>query len=179
MIATNFDQFRRWALGDLVDNLTRATFAEWLVGQALGVIGPDEVRLEWDAADFRYRGKPIEVKAGGRGQRWGQNKPSTVRYDIARRQEAWNASTGEWEPHDVPLRNADVYVFCLHTPVMATNENVADLSCWEFRVVAAAVLDNKLGDQKTVGITTLDGLAKSVGWDGLRTAVDAALGGGS
>jgi len=168
--------FQRWALGDLVDNLTRATYAEWLVGQALDVIGPDDIRMEWDAADFWYRGHPIEVKAGGRGQRWQQTKPSTVRYDIAQRQEAWKASTNEWKAHDKPLRNADVYVFCLHTPTEATSENVADPGCWEFRVIATSTLNTELRDQKTVGISTLDQLTEPVEWAQIRSAVDTALG---
>ena len=173
--AIDINGFQKWAMGNLVDNLTRATYAEWLVGQALDVIGPDDMRMEWDAADFWYRGHPIEVKAGGRGQRWQQTKPSTVRYDIAQRREAWNASTNEWEAHDKPLRNADVYVFCLHTPVQATNGNVADPACWEFRVVATTALNKELRSQKTVGLGTLDRLTSPIGWVGVRQAVDAAL----
>ena len=42
-------EFQRWATGNLVENRNRGIFGEWLVGQALGVIGDDEVRQEWDA----------------------------------------------------------------------------------------------------------------------------------
>ena len=45
--------FRQWATGNLVENRTRGIFAEWLIGQALGVIGPDDIRTDWDAADLR------------------------------------------------------------------------------------------------------------------------------
>ena len=36
-------EFQRWATGNLVENRNRGIFGEWLVGQALGVIGDDEV----------------------------------------------------------------------------------------------------------------------------------------
>jgi hypothetical protein len=42
-LSVNFD---RWATGNLVDSRNRGIFAEWLVSQALGVIGDDDVRKE-------------------------------------------------------------------------------------------------------------------------------------
>ena len=47
-------RFQDWALGNLVGNTNRGIFAEWLVGQALGAIGEDETREEWDECDLRY-----------------------------------------------------------------------------------------------------------------------------
>ena len=48
-------EFQRWATGNLVENRNRGIYGEWLVGQALGVIGDDEVRQDWDAVDLRQR----------------------------------------------------------------------------------------------------------------------------
>jgi len=48
----DIDRFRRWALGNLVDNRNRGLFAEWLVGEALGVIDEATPRREWDAYDW-------------------------------------------------------------------------------------------------------------------------------
>ena len=76
----NLDEFRLWAIGNLVDNRNRGLFAEWLVGIALGVVAADAPRAEWDRADLRYRDRLIEVKASGRGQTWTQAKPSTPRF---------------------------------------------------------------------------------------------------
>lgn len=47
--AEQLEAFRRWALGNLVENRNRGLFAEWLVGTALGIT--DKERLEWDEAD--------------------------------------------------------------------------------------------------------------------------------
>ena len=45
-MTADFAGFSRWATGNLVDNRNRGIFAEWLVGQALGVIEADDVRTE-------------------------------------------------------------------------------------------------------------------------------------
>ncbi len=171
----DLDGFRLWAVGNLVDNLGRGMYAEWLVGQALEVVDPDKPRIEWDSADLRYRDCLIEVKAGGRSQSWPQERPSVVRFDIARRQQSWDAVTNEWEPFDTPRRVAHVYVFCHHTPEEATNENVADPNRWEFWVVATTTLNTEVGDQKSIGTGRLSTIADPVDWDSLRNTVDQAI----
>ena len=75
---------------------------------------------------------------------------------------------------------AHVYVFCLHNPVPATNANVADPTTWEFWVLPAQTLDDKLRTQKTARPTTLDGLAERlgsgrVGWSRIKAAVDRLI----
>lgn len=167
------DRFRRWALGSLVDNRNRGLFAEWLVGEALGVIDEATPRREWDAYDLMYRETKIEIKASGRSQSWSQDQRSTIRFGIEQRSSSWTAASDEWIPHDQPTRFADVYVFCLHEPVPATNENVADPTCWTFWVIATEVLDRELGSQKSVGIRTLNQLASPIGWPDIRRELDA------
>ena len=171
----DIDGFRRWVLGDLVDNRNRGLFAEWLVGEALGVIDASMPRREWDAYDLLYRETKIEVKASGRSQSWSQNQPSKIRFGIQRKLSSWTAASDEWIPHGQPLRFADVYVFCVHEPVLATNENVADPDYWTFWVVATDMLDQELGSQKSLGIRTLSRLTSSVPWSGLRKAVDTCV----
>jgi hypothetical protein len=171
----DLDDFRAWAVGNLVDNRNRGIFAEWLVGQALNVVNPNEPRSEWDLADLRYRERLIEVKASGRGQTWSQAAPSIPRFDIASRIQAWDAATGTWEAFDTPRRVADVYVFCLHKPHPATNNNVADPQAWEFWVVATSELNHKLGNQRSVGVSTLDTLRPKVVFPALRSTVDDVI----
>lgn len=126
-------KFRRWALGDLVGNLNRAMFAEWMVAQALGAIGPEEARQEWTAFDFLYKKLLVEVRATGRSQTWSRAKRSgPPRFNISLNKSAWDADTDEWVDFEPPIRPADVYVFCLHEAVPATNENVLDPRCWRF-----------------------------------------------
>ena len=168
-------RFQNWVLGNLVGNTNRGVFAEWLVGQALESIGEDETREEWDECDLRYRGMKVEVKSSGRDQTWHQDRRSPPRFDIKRRTWVWDARTGKSTRHDPPIRPADVYVFCLHGPIPATNDNVRDPASWKFWVVSKRTLDNELGLQKSVGPTTLDGLAGSVGLSEVRTEVDRCL----
>ena len=160
--------FRYWAGGNLVDNRNRGIFGEWLVGQALGVIEEGEIRQEWDAVDLRYGDLMIEVKTSGRSQTWNKEGSSTPRFGIRRQKRAWFADTGDWIVYDSPQRTADVYVFCLHQTVPATNDNVADPESWSFWVVATSAIDNELGDQSTVGISTLNRLAEPVQWNGIK-----------
>ena len=124
----DIESFRRWALGALAENRNRGIFAEWLVGQALGAIDHDAAREERMRWDLEYRQNKIEVKASG--QAW--NPRPNPRFDIACRKLSSDQATGEDIYLDPPKRVADVYVFCLHTPVLATDDNVADPAVWEF-----------------------------------------------
>ena len=164
--------FRSWALGNLVDNATRGWFAEWLVGKALGIIGDDDTRVEWDSVDLRDGEVTIEVKTSGLSQSWNPMNRSTPSFKIPPRKSAWDAATDTWESFDPPRRTADVYVFCLHQAVPATNAKVLDPACWTFWVIPTDELDEQLGPQQTVRVSTLNRLAARVGWSELRAAVD-------
>ncbi|MCZ0939273.1 MAG: hypothetical protein OXJ55_11590 [Caldilineaceae bacterium] len=150
--------FQRWALGNLTGNLNRGLFAEWLVGTALGVIKDGDARAEWGAFDLRYGNVTIEVKASGRSQDWNRASRSTPRFDIAPRKWTWDAAADTWKPLNPPRRLADVYVFCLHNAEPATNENVQDPDCWTFWVIPTRKLNEELGEQKSLGLSTLDSL---------------------
>ena len=165
-------EFQRWAAGNLVDNRNRGIFAEWLVSQALDAIGETDVRKEWDAGAVRFGGVAIEVKASGLSQTWNQSASSTPRFDVAPQKTAWNADTDDWVTYDPPQRTADVYVFCLHKALPATNKNVKDTNTWVFWVVATRTLDEVVGGQKTLGLKKLDSLAPRIPWNEIRAAVD-------
>jgi hypothetical protein len=164
--------FYRWAMGDLVDNRNRGIFAEWLVGQALGVVRERDVRHEWDAYDLLYGEVKVEVKASGLSQTWNLYEPSKPNLNIAPRWRHWVAETDVWIEHDQPVRFADVYVFCLHESVPATNENVRDPASWKFWVIPTREINDELGDQKTVGLATLSRIAAPIRWSGIKAEVD-------
>ena len=168
----DIDSFRHWALGNLVGNTNRGIFAEWLVGQALEAIGEGSTREEWDECDLRYEGTKVEVKTAGLDQSWHQDQRSPPRFDIKRRTSIWDPQTGVSTPHDPPVRPADVYVFCLHESIHATNDNVCEPEAWKFWVVSKRTLENQLGPQKSVGPSTLSQLAAPVGWSDLKAEVD-------
>lgn len=173
----DIEGFQKWAIGNLVDNRNRGIFAEWLVGQALGVISDGEVRHEWDAYDLLYGQIKVEVKASGLSQTWNPGQRTNPRFDIPPRKWTWVAETDDWIEHDQPVRFADVYVFCLHEPVPATNENVGDPASWKFWVISKKKLDEELGAQKSVGLATLSRLVKLIEWSEIGAAVDRSVGG--
>lgn len=159
-------------MGDLVDNRNRGIFAEWLVGQALGAIRAGKVRQEWDAYDLLYGETKVEVKTSGLSQTFGSGEKSNPRFDIEKKKWSWIAETNEYIEHVPPVRFADVYVFSLHESVPATNENVCDPDTWKFWVISTQKLDGELGNQKTVGLVTLDRLVKPINWSEIKAEVD-------
>ena len=171
----SLEDFRRWALGNLVDNRNRGLFAEWLVGMALGVLDKSSERQEWDAYDLLYRDRKIEVKAAGRSQSWNPDHSTPIRFGIEQKKTSWSAATDTFTHHDQPRRFADVYVFCLHTAVPAESANVADPNYWQFWVAHTNVLDSELGTQKSLGLNRLSQLAEPVRWAVIRARVDECL----
>jgi hypothetical protein len=53
--------FWAWAYSDLLTNIPRAVFAEWLVGSALDAV--DGIRPSWEPYDLDYGAYKIEVKS--------------------------------------------------------------------------------------------------------------------
>ena len=172
----DIEGFRRWAAGNLVDNRNRGIFAEWLVGQALGAIDAGEFRQEWEAWDLQYRHASIEVKTSGLNQYWSPLLRSKPSFGITVPKQIFCEQTKKRQANLQGTRPADVYVFCLHTSLPATNANVACPYTWEFWVIAGRTLDDKLGAQKTVRPSTLDGLAERIVWDRIKEVTDRLIG---
>ena len=162
--------FWSWVYSDILDNRNRSVFAEFLVAAALGVI--DQPRVEWNAFDLEYRARKIEVKASAYLQSWQQNGLSRIKFDIAKKQ-GWNAATNTYA--DEAERTSDCYVFCVYTETDPTQANVLVIQKWEFYVVAAAQLDSELGDQKSISLTPLKSMCTPVGFQNLKSRVDAVL----
>ena len=185
----DIEGYQRWATGNLVDNRNRGVFAEWMVGKSLDCIDADASRVEWDSFDLLYGEVKVEVKASGYSQTWNPHNATVPKFTISGRKWTWltkfetetlnlrgleyeRRRSGVWIKNDPPERSADVYVFCLHKALPATNENVADPDTWTFWVVTTEKLDNELGAQKTLGLKKLDSLAGRVSWNEIRAAVD-------
>ena len=167
------EHFWRWAFSSLAENATRGVFAEYLVGLALDVT--DQPRVEWDAADLRYRGALIEVKSSADHQVWKQTKPSTIRFDIGRKN-WWNAETNEMSP--VKERPAAIYIFCHYTGP-AEPVHVVNADHWTFYVCPTSTLDEHLDDQQSAGLTTIRRFAEPVHYGDLQLRVDATLAAGA
>ena len=74
--------FWAWAYSDILENTAREIFAEYLVGNALGVV--KGVRPSgWGTFDLRYGDRNIEVKSSSYLQSWHQTALSVIRFDVA------------------------------------------------------------------------------------------------
>jgi hypothetical protein len=147
--------FWRWAYSDLLSNRERGILAEYLVARALDA--SQGVRAEWDAQDVvTPSGLKIEVKSAAYLQTWTQKGLSTISFDVARRR-GWDAATDTYAENE--SRCADVYVFCVLVEKEPRHVDPLDLSQWRFWVVLRGVLDDQLGDQQTMGLSTLERIA--------------------
>lgn len=143
--------FWQWSASDLVSNALRGRLAEFLVAQALGIA--DGVRNEWDAYDLRTSdGLTIEVKSAAYLQTWAQKRLSTISFDIAPTR-LWEATTNELASE--LRRQAVLYVFALLAHRDKSTVNPMDVLQWEFFVLSAAVLNERLPKQKEIGLDSL------------------------
>lgn len=60
--------FWKWGYSNLLPNITRGVFAEYLVAVALGKA--ERPRKPWAGTDIEYQGKRIEVKSTSFVQAW-------------------------------------------------------------------------------------------------------------
>ncbi|MEQ9401909.1 MAG: hypothetical protein RJQ04_22265 [Longimicrobiales bacterium] len=172
--ASGFDLlgFWAWSTSDLLSNATRGVLAEYIVGQALGAISGDDVRVEWDAYDLRTpSGVRVEVKSSAFVQCWAQKALSRPVFSI-RSARGWDAETGTTAAD--PTRSADVYVFALLVHEDQATIDPMDLGQWEFYVVGKEQLAARYGVQRTLSLGPLRSFADPVSFNGLRAAVAGA-----
>ncbi len=160
--------FWQWAYSDLIGNAERGLLAEYIVACALGLT--DEGRVEWDKYDLKTKdGISVEIKTSGYIQTWGQQKLSSLQFGI-RETLAWDNETNEYEAE--VKRQADVYVFCVHRHKDQETINPLDLRQWEFYVLSTKDLNEKVGDQKSIGLGRLIEIgAKNCAYGELKDAI--------
>lgn len=154
------NKFWQWAYSDFLSNAARGVLAEYIVGTALDCLS--QSRKEWDAYDLVSKGgAKIEVKSSSYLQSWPQQKPSEIRFDIAEKR-SWFAASNTHSSE--ALRSADIYVFCILEEKDKTKVDPLDLNQWFFIVLAVNDIQERLGKQKTVALTTL----QNIGGQGIR-----------
>jgi hypothetical protein len=166
-----------WAHSDVLSNDQRSVLGEYLV--ALAVRQTMRPRVQWDNVDVRAGGVGIEVKTTSAHQAWllgPGSKSSPPRFDIARRVADVSVSGSR-----TPTRAAQVYVFCFYAgPAAECRTNldrrlaVLDVGQWEFWVVPTSTID-RLGGQKSIGLTSLRRLVPSVTYVKLGTEIVASI----
>jgi hypothetical protein len=161
--------FWRWSSSDLLSNAMRGKIAEFIVAKALD-IDTDTPRDEWDSYDLLYDGKfKVEVKASAYVQSWHSDKRanSTIQFTIRPTKE-WTVEGFRSES----VRQSDMYIFCVHAERVKSKANPMLLEQWEFYPVLTKDITNKLGNQKTAGLSTIKRLCpKPVKYDNLHDAV--------
>ena len=141
----------QWFGSDILSNTMRGLIAEYLVARDLGV--QERIRLEWAAYDLETpTGVKVEVKSAAYVQSWHQTTLSSISFGIGPTT-AWNPETGAYEGS--ARRQADVYVFALLHHRDKRTINPLDVAQWTFYVLATAVLNRRLADQKRVGLSSL------------------------
>ncbi len=129
----------------------RGVVAEFLVASACKV--SDTVRVEWDSVDLiTSTGIRVEVKSGAFIQSWQQKSLSQIRFGIEPKY-GWDAATNT--AAEFRSRSSDVYVFCVLSEVDQCRIDPLDLDQWEFYVAATVHLSASFGEQKTVGLRSL------------------------
>lgn len=158
-----------WGFGNLLENTVRGTVAEFVVAKALGLT--TDPRVEWDSVDLRYQGISIEIKSSAYLQSWKQEKPSDIRFDIKPRKQTWSPEVNDWTMLNTPQRIADLYVFCLFREQNVRKANPLNTSQWNFFVIPTPILNKTFGNQGTVGLNPIRGLAQPISYEGLRAAI--------
>lgn len=163
--------FWRWSASDIVSNTTRGVLAECLVARAIGA--SDEVRDEWATYDLLDpRGVTIQVKSAAYIQSWYQEQPSSISFACGETR-VWDPDTNRTGTEK--RRHAQVYVFALFHHMDQETLDPLGVSQWSFYVAPTALLDERMGDRQSVGLSTLRSLhGGPVAHSGLKEAVDAA-----
>ncbi|MDO8737118.1 MAG: hypothetical protein Q7K29_08590 [Thermoleophilia bacterium] len=141
----------QWSGSDLLNNAARGILAEYIVACDLGVT--DQARVEWDACDLVTKsGIKVEVKSAAYLQSWKQSKSSAITFSIAPTY-GWDAKTNE--SGKIKARQAEVYVFCLLSHKDKATVDPIDVAQWRFFLLTTKVLNEKVGQQKSISLNSL------------------------
>lgn len=134
--------FWQWAYSDLLDNVTRGVFGEWLVAKLLGLTF-EESRPSWQAWDIEMANSVrIEVKTSAYVHKWTPADTDDAAKPKKRsRIEFTNLRTKAFMDEaqtilaDEPSYNADLYVFCMQIHELQEGWDALDLRQWQFHIL--------------------------------------------
>lgn len=170
--------FWRWSFSDLLDNVLRGSFCEFVVGAALGVDlsagrtnwSPWDITFpySWEDAAGSHEIIRVEVKNSSFLQSWNEGKLSRISFGIAPKEVADPAQgiIGEKK------RQSDVYVFCHFKAKDKATADPLVLDDWDFYVVSTKELNEKCAGQKSIGLASLQSLSHiKADFAGIKQAV--------
>ncbi len=166
------EDFWAWAFSDVLSNINRAVFAEWLVGSALDCVG--ETRPIWAPWDLEYKGARIEVKSTSYHQSWKRSSNSRRSFDIKATSADFPTDPAvpfgpEAEYYTDPeiKRRAEIYVFAYYAEQLAARVDPLDVSGWRFYVLTTPELESHFGSQDTVALSRVQAVAEEVCYEDL------------
>lgn len=181
---TTVKDFWAWAMSRLMADGPRGDLAEFIVSTALGV-DTTIPKKGWGECDIIYdrhrrNEKPlrIEVKCSTYLQAWERPSLSKPVFSIAK---TASCDIGEFEDgcryigrdDSPPQRRSELYIFCLFAATDRAAADPMELDQWAFYIVPTRLINEKLGDQRSIslpGIARL-GIAKC-GYTEIKAAVD-------
>ena len=174
--------FWQWAYSNILHNMQRGTFAEFIVRCALedGNIptrsetgtGTEPYDLEGPIIKSTGKAARVEVKSAAFVQAWDIKHPDRANFSIAPAKIP--DETGDYPALADRQRNNDLYVFTLYTAT-DRRRNILDLSWWEFYVLPTYKIeaDPQLCKQKTISLKRVRELCELLSYDKLCQTIVA------
>jgi len=133
--------FWSWNTSDLLNNAMRWKLAEFIIAKALWIA--NTFRIEWDEYDLVYNDLKIEIKSWAYIQSWEQDKYSNIVLTVK--------PTKDYNWTDFK-RQSDIYIFAILSYKDAKTINPLKLEQWDFYIMKTSILNEKLWEQKTIGL---------------------------
>ena len=160
--------FWRVNLTQILLNMTRGSFAEFLVQCALTDHGIDAIHQEKNGIEpWDIDGPVIWTKEGSRTSRIEVKSAAAIQIDTPDEKEPLSLPDSQlkfsikpsidWSRYEEgPHHNNDLYVFC-HYKAQYKKDNMLDLGLWDFYVYPTFKIedDSNLKDQKTISVYRL------------------------
>ena len=172
--------FWQWGYSNLLQNMQRGAFAEFLVHCALceGGFNCSQARettiqpYDLDGPIIPSTGEfsRLEVKSAAYVQVWDIRHPDRANFTI--RPAVMPDINGDYNESASKQRNNDIYIFTVYT---ATDKscNILDMSWWEFYVLPTYKIDTDetLCKQKTISLKKVKELCPTLSFDKLYDAI--------
>lgn len=164
----NLCDFWKWSVSDLLSNVTRGRFAEFIVATATN-IDLNIPREEWAAYDLITPDNiKIEVKSAAYLQSWYQYHLSNISFSI-KPSFHWDAKTNKQSK--TKGRYVDVYVMCLLFNKNQKDIDPLDLDQWKFYVLSIDEINNYKRSQSSITLKSLKSLTKAVSYNELDSEI--------
>ena len=161
----------RWAHSDVLENVQRGIYAEFLVAAALGITCM--ARDGWAGYDLLYDDYKIEVKSSAYLQAWAQTRLSRISFGIGAKIQFNPEGPTETDPRRV----ADCFVFCVFADTDPMKAEILNATRWHFYVVPITRLIEFCRTAKSVGEKRVQQITDHVSYDALKDRIDATRAG--